>query len=142
MAGWCLSEQARQAVRAARALARAGEHTVLGPPHLLAAILQQWDDQPAGGPALLRACGLTAEQATTLTAELVHAYDAPEAATPTAEPRPNPSIRFILAHARRIAAEGRAPTWAPSTWSSPCSGWTPPTSCASRGSATPGRPSS
>jgi ATP-dependent Clp protease ATP-binding subunit ClpA len=74
--------------------------------------LQQWDDQHAGGPALLRACGLTAEQATDLTARLVAAYDHPEAATsavPVAEPRPNPALRFLLAHAHRIAAQARAP---------------------------------
>ena len=109
MAGWYLSEQARQAVRAARALARERQHTALGPPHLLAAILGQWDDQHAGGPALLRACGLTADQATSLIAGLVAAYDAPEAATPAAEPRPNPALRFILAQAFRIAAQARAP---------------------------------
>ena len=109
MADWYLSEQARQAVRAARALARERQHTALGPPHLLAAILQQWDDEHAGGPALLRACGLTAEQATDLIAELVRAYDAPELATPAAEPRPNPALRFVLAHAHRIAAQARAP---------------------------------
>jgi hypothetical protein len=76
---------------------------------LLAAILQQWGDEHAAGPALLRACGLTAEQATTLTGELVHAYDSPEAAVAAAEPRPNPSMRFILAQAFRIAAQARAP---------------------------------
>jgi Clp amino terminal domain, pathogenicity island component len=109
MANWYLSEQARHALRTARALARERHHTALGPPHLLAAILQQWDDQHAGGPALLRGCGLTAEQATDLIATLVHAYDDPEAATPTAEPRPSPAVRFILAHAHRIATQAHAP---------------------------------
>jgi Clp amino terminal domain, pathogenicity island component len=109
MAGWYLSEQARQAVRAARALARERHHTALGPPHLLAAIVRQWDDAHAGGPALLRACGLTAEQATDLTARFVASYDDPEAATPAAEPRPNPALRFMLAHAYRLAAEARTP---------------------------------
>jgi ATP-dependent Clp protease ATP-binding subunit ClpA len=112
MAGWYLSERACKAVRDARGMARALQHTALGPPHLLAAILQQWDDQHAGGPALLRACGLTADQATDLTARLVAAYDHPEAATPAvpvAGPRPNPALRFLLAHAHRIAAQARAP---------------------------------
>ena len=109
MAGWYLSEQARQAVRAARPLARERHHTALGPPHLLAAILQQWDDERAGGPALARACGLRAEQASDLVAELVRAYDGPAPAAPAAEPRPNPALRFLLAHAHRIAAQARAP---------------------------------
>jgi ATP-dependent Clp protease ATP-binding subunit ClpA len=109
MAGWYLSEQARQAMRAARPLARERQHTALGPPHLLATIVQQWDDAHAAGPALLRACGLTAEQATDLTARLVAAYDDPEASTPAAEPRPNPALRFILAQAFRIAAQAHAP---------------------------------
>jgi ATP-dependent Clp protease ATP-binding subunit ClpA len=39
----------------------------------------------------------------------VDAYDAPEAATATVEPRPNPALRFILAQAFRIAAQARAP---------------------------------
>jgi hypothetical protein len=109
MADWYLSEQARQAVRAAPALARERHHTALGPPHLLAAILQQWDDAHVGGPALLRACGLTHEQATNLIARLVHGYDDPQAATPAAEPRPNPALRLILAQAFRIAAQAHAP---------------------------------
>lgn len=109
MAGWYLSEQARQAIGAARGLARERQHTALGPPHLLAAILRQWDDAHAAGPELVRACGLTAEQATDLTARLVAAYDPPEAATRAAEPRPNPALRFMLAHAHRIAVEARAP---------------------------------
>jgi ATP-dependent Clp protease ATP-binding subunit ClpA len=108
MANWYLSEQARHALRTAPTLARERHHTALGPPHLLAAILRQWDDQHAGGPALLRACGLTAEQATDLIAELVHVYDQPEAA-PTAEARPSPALRFPLVQAFRIAAETRAP---------------------------------
>jgi hypothetical protein len=107
MAGWYLSEQARHALRTARALAREHQHTALGPPHLLAAILQQWDDEHAGGPALLRACGLTHQEATNLTARLVHAYDNPKPPTAAAEPRPNPAMRFMLAQAFRIAAEAR-----------------------------------
>jgi ATP-dependent Clp protease ATP-binding subunit ClpA len=109
MAGWYLSEQARHALRTARALAREHQHTALGPPHLLAAILQRWDDEHAGGPALLCACGLTHQEATNLTARLVHAYDNPKPATAAAEPRPNPAMRFMLAQAFRIAAEARAP---------------------------------
>jgi Clp amino terminal domain, pathogenicity island component len=108
MADWYFSEQARHALRTARTLAGERNHRALGPPHLLAAIMRQWDDQHAGGPALLRACGLTAEQATTLTATLVHAYDPPEAAAATAEPRPSPALRFTLAQASRIAAQARA----------------------------------
>jgi ATP-dependent Clp protease ATP-binding subunit ClpA len=108
MTNWYLSEQAGHALRTARTLARERHHTALGPPHLLAAILQQWDDQHAGGWALLRACGLTAEQATDLIAELVHVYDQPEAA-PTGRLRPSPALRFVLAQAFRIAAQARAP---------------------------------
>jgi ATP-dependent Clp protease ATP-binding subunit ClpA len=109
MADWYLSEQARRALRTARALAGERRHTALGPPHLLAAVLRQWDDQHAAGPALLRTCGLTAEQATDLIADLVAAYGHPEAATPATEPRPNPALRFMLAHAHRIAAQAHAP---------------------------------
>jgi hypothetical protein len=108
MADWYHSKQARHALRTARTLAGERQHRALGPPHLLAAILRQWDDQHAGGPALLRACGLTAEQATDLTAELVHVYDNPSA-TPTAELRPSPALRFVLAQAHRIAAQAHAP---------------------------------
>jgi Clp amino terminal domain, pathogenicity island component len=108
MADWYFSEQARHALRTAHTLAGERNHRALGPPHLLAAILRQWDDQHAGGPALLRACGLTAEQATTLTATVVHAYDPPEAAAVTAKPRPSPALRFVLAQASRIAAQARA----------------------------------
>jgi ATP-dependent Clp protease ATP-binding subunit ClpA len=109
MAGWYLSEQARQAFRTARTLAGERHHTALGPPHLLAAVLRQWDDQHAGGPALLRACGLTAEQATEHAATLLHTYDDPEAAATPTEPRPNPALWFMLAQAHRIATETRAP---------------------------------
>ncbi len=109
MAGWYLSEQARQAVRTARTLANERQHAALGPSHVLAAILRQWDDDRAGGAALVRACGLTAEQATDLTAKLVATHDAGEADTAAAEPRPNPALRFMLAHAYRIAGEVRAP---------------------------------
>jgi ATP-dependent Clp protease ATP-binding subunit ClpA len=109
MADWYLSEQARQALKTARTLARERHHTALGPPHLLAAILRQWDDEHAGGPSLLRACGLTTEQATQHATTLLRTYDDPQApATPT-ELRPNPALRFTLAHAHRIATETRAP---------------------------------
>jgi ATP-dependent Clp protease ATP-binding subunit ClpA len=113
MTGWYHSEQARRALRAARVLARERYHAVLGPPHLLAAILQPWDDPHAGGPTLLRACGLTAAQAADLTAALVRAYDDaeddPRPPAPAADPRPNPALRLVLAHAHRIAAEAHAP---------------------------------
>jgi ATP-dependent Clp protease ATP-binding subunit ClpA len=109
MAGWYLSEQARHALRTARTLARERQHTALGPPHLLAAIMRQWDDERAGGLALLRACGLTAGQATEHAATLLHTYDAPEAPASPTEPRPNPALRFTLAHAHRIATQARAP---------------------------------
>jgi Clp amino terminal domain, pathogenicity island component len=108
MADWYHSKQARNALRTARTVAGERQHTALGPPHLLAAILRQWDDQHAGGPALLRACGLTTEQVTDLSAELVHAYDPPEAA-PIGELRPSPALRFTLAQAFRIAAQAHAP---------------------------------
>jgi len=109
MDGCYLSEQARQALRAARTLARERQHTALGPPHLLAAIVGQWDDGHAAGPALLRACGLTAEQATEHTAMLLHAYGAPEAPAAAAEARPNPALRRILAQAFRVAVQAHAP---------------------------------
>jgi ATP-dependent Clp protease ATP-binding subunit ClpA len=112
MAGWYLSEQARQALRAARTLARERRHTALGPPHLLATIVGQWDDAHAAGPVLLRACGLTHQEASNLIAGLVQGYDASQAAAPAApaaEPRANPALRFMLAHAHRIAAQARAP---------------------------------
>jgi ATP-dependent Clp protease ATP-binding subunit ClpA len=109
MAGWYLSEQARKALRDARALASDRRHTALGPPHLLAAIVGQWDDVHAAGPALLRACGVSAEQASNFTAGLLAGYDSPQAADAAAEPRPNPALRFVLAQAFRIAAQARAP---------------------------------
>ena len=109
MTTWCLSEQARQAVRAARALAHDRRHTALGPPHLLAAIVGQWEDVHAAGPAPLRACGLSAEQASNFTAGLLAGYDSAEAADAAAEPQPNPALRFVLAQAFRIAAQARAP---------------------------------
>jgi hypothetical protein len=110
MAGWHLSEQARQALRTARTLA--GDRGDPAPGWaglLLAAILGQWDDQHAGGPALLRACGLTAEQARQLTATLLSAADPPEAATPAAQPYLIGSLRFVVDQAYRIAAQARAP---------------------------------
>jgi ATP-dependent Clp protease ATP-binding subunit ClpA len=109
MAGWYLSRQARQAVQAARALARERWHTGLGPPHLLDAIVRQWDDAHAAGPALLRACGLSEEQASGYTAGLLAAYDSRETADAAAEPRPNPALRFVLAQAFRIATQAHAP---------------------------------
>jgi len=68
----------------------------------------QWDDGHAGGPALLRACGLTAEQATEHTTTLLHTYDDPEQVA-AAEPPPNPALRFMLTQAHRIATETRSP---------------------------------
>jgi ATP-dependent Clp protease ATP-binding subunit ClpA len=109
MVDWYFSEQARHALRTTRTLARERHHRALGPPHLLAAILRQWDDEHAGGPALLRGCGLTAEQAAEHTAMLLHGYDSPEAPAGPTEPRPNPALRLTLAQAFRIAAEAHAP---------------------------------
>jgi ATP-dependent Clp protease ATP-binding subunit ClpA len=117
MAGWHLSEQARHALRTARVLAHERHHTALGPPNLLAAVLGQWDDQHAVGPALLRACGLTAEQVTALIPTLTASYDPaegeaeapPQPPTSAAGPRPNPALRLVLAHAERVAAEARSP---------------------------------
>jgi hypothetical protein len=54
MAGWYLSEQAREALRTARGLAR-GRRAAGSADPLLVAILGQWDDEHAGGPAQLRA---------------------------------------------------------------------------------------
>jgi hypothetical protein len=104
MAGWHLSEQARQALRTARDLAR-GRRALGSADPLLVAILERWDDERAGGPALLRACGLTAEQAGQIAATLLPAADA----DPGAEPRVIGSLRFVLDQAERIAAEARAP---------------------------------
>jgi hypothetical protein len=72
------------------------------------AILERWDDEQAGGPALLRACGLTAEQAGQVAATLLDAHDT-GAAGPDPEPRVIGSLRFVLDQAERIAAEARAP---------------------------------
>jgi ATP-dependent Clp protease ATP-binding subunit ClpA len=107
MAGWYLSEQARVALRTARDLAR-GRRALGSADPLLVAILAQWDDQEAGGPALLRACGLTANQASQVAATLLPADDA-EAAGDEAEPRVIGGLRFVLDQAHRIAAEARAP---------------------------------
>lgn len=104
MAGWYLSEQARQALRTARSLAR-GRRALGSADPLLVAILGQWDDEQAGGPALLRACGLTAEQASQLAATLLPA----EAVGSDAEPRIIGGLRFVVDQAYRIAAEARAP---------------------------------
>jgi Clp amino terminal domain, pathogenicity island component len=110
MVGWHLSEQARQALRTARTLAGgAGSPAPGSVEPLLAAILGQWDDRQAGGPALLRACGLTAEQASQLTATLLPAGDQPGTATSAAEPFLIGSLRFVVDQAYRIAAEARAP---------------------------------
>jgi ATP-dependent Clp protease ATP-binding subunit ClpA len=107
MAGWYLSEQAREALRTARSLAR-GRRAAGSADPLLVAILGQWDDEHAGGPALLRACGLTSDQASQLAATLRTAHDT-GAAGPGAEPRVVGGLRFVLDQAERIAAEARAP---------------------------------
>jgi hypothetical protein len=107
MAGWHLSEQARQALRTARDLAR-GRRALGSADPLLVAILERWDDERASGPALLRACGLTAEQAGQIAATLLPAADA-GAGDPGQEPRVIGSLRFVLDQAERIAAEARAP---------------------------------
>jgi ATP-dependent Clp protease ATP-binding subunit ClpA len=110
MVGWHLSEQARQALRTAHALARDRGYPTPGSAQpLLAAILGQWDDEHAGGPTLLRACGLTAEQARQLTAELLPAAFAPQAVTSPTQPYLIGSLRFVVDQAYRIAAELRAP---------------------------------
>jgi hypothetical protein len=106
MAGWYLSEQARQVLRAARDLAR-GRRALGSADPLLVAILERWDDERFGGPALLRACGLTADQASRLATTLLPAEPA-EAAVPDAEPRIIGTLRFVLDQAERIAAEARA----------------------------------
>jgi ATP-dependent Clp protease ATP-binding subunit ClpA len=108
MAGWHLSEQARQALRTARDLAR-GRRAPGSTDPLLAAILRSWDDERAGGPALLRACGLTAGQAGQVTDTLLPAHAAREAADPGPEPRVVGTLRFVLDQAERIAAETGAP---------------------------------
>jgi len=107
MAGWYLSVQARQALRTTRSLAR-GRRAVGSADPLLVAILGQWDDEQAAGPALLRACGMTADQASQLAATLLPTEPA-EAAVPEAEPRITGTLRFVLDQAYRIAAEARAP---------------------------------
>ena len=107
MAGWYLSEQARQALRTTRSLAR-GRRAVGSADPLLVAILGQWDDEQAAGPALLRACGMTADQASQLAATLLPLEPA-EAAVPEAEPRIIGSLRFVVDQAERIAAEAHAP---------------------------------
>ena len=107
MAGWHLSEQARQALRTARNLAP-GRSAAGSADPLLVAILGQWDDEHAGGPALLRACGMTADQASQLATTLVPT-EAASAAVPEAEPRIIGSLRFVVDQAFRIAAEARAP---------------------------------
>jgi ATP-dependent Clp protease ATP-binding subunit ClpA len=110
MVGWHLSEQARRALRTAHALARDRGHPAPGSAQpLLAAILGQWDDEHAGGPMLLRACGLTAEQARRITAELLPAAATPQAVTPPTQPYLIGSLRFVVDQAHRIAAELGAP---------------------------------
>jgi ATP-dependent Clp protease ATP-binding subunit ClpA len=105
--GWQLSEQAREALRTARDLARARRAAGSADP-LLVAILGQWDDERAGGPALLRACGMSAGQAGRLAATLLPAEPA-GAAVPEAEPRVLGGLRFVVDQAYRIAAEAHAP---------------------------------
>jgi Clp amino terminal domain, pathogenicity island component len=107
MAGWYLSEQAREALRTARGLAR-GQRAAGSADPLLVAILGQWDDELAGGPALLRACGLPADQASQLAATLVATHDG-KAAGSQAEPRVLGTLRFVVDQAYRIAAEAGAP---------------------------------
>jgi hypothetical protein len=107
MAGWYLSEQARQALRTTRSLA-CGRRAVGSADPLLVAILGQWDDEQAAGPALLRACGMTADQAGQVTATIVAAHDSGPA-RPGAEPRVVGTLRFVLDQAERIAAEAGAP---------------------------------
>jgi hypothetical protein len=103
MAGWYLSEQARQALRTTRSLAR-GRRAVGSADPLLVAILGQWDDEQAAGPALLRACGMTADQASQLAATLLPTEPA-DAVVPEAEPRIIGTLRFVVDQAYRIAAE-------------------------------------
>jgi hypothetical protein len=107
MAGWYLSEQAREALRSARRLGR-GRRAVGSADPLLVAILGQWEDEQAGGPALLRACGMTADQASRLAATLLPPEPA-DAAAPEGEPRVIGTLRFVVDQAWRIAAEARAP---------------------------------
>jgi ATP-dependent Clp protease ATP-binding subunit ClpA len=107
MAGWYLSEQARDALRTARGLAR-GQRAAGSADPLLVAILGQLDDELAGGPALLRACGLTADRASQLAATLVAAHDG-KAAGSEAEPWVLGGLRFVVDQACRIAAEAGAP---------------------------------
>jgi ATP-dependent Clp protease ATP-binding subunit ClpA len=107
MAGWHLSDQARQALRTARSLAR-GRRAAGSADPLLVAILGQWDDDRAAGPALLRACGLTADQASQLAATLLAAHDG-QATADGAEPRVIGGLRFVVDQADRIAAQARAP---------------------------------
>jgi ATP-dependent Clp protease ATP-binding subunit ClpA len=107
MDGWQLSEQAREALRTARGLAR-GRRAVGSADPLLVAILGQWDDERAGGPALLRACGVSASQAGRLAATLLPTEPA-GAAVPEAEPRVTGGLRFVVDQAYRIAAGAHAP---------------------------------
>jgi ATP-dependent Clp protease ATP-binding subunit ClpA len=99
--------QARQALRTTRSLAR-GRRAVGSADPLLVAILGQWNDEQAAGPALLRACGMTADQASQFATTLLPTEPA-EAAVPDAEPRIVGTLRFVLDQAERIAAEARAP---------------------------------
>jgi GNAT superfamily N-acetyltransferase len=103
MAGWHLSQQARSALVSARELAR-GRKALGSADPLLAAVLGQWDEEGAGGPALLRACGLTGEQAAGIAADLLP----PVAADDEREPRVIGGLRFVVDQAYRIAAEAHA----------------------------------
>jgi GNAT superfamily N-acetyltransferase len=105
--GWHLSGQARSVLREARELAR-GKGMAGSQDPLLAAILRRWDDPEVAGPALLRACGLTAEEAGRIAAGLLPA-DAPPVTNPDAEPRITGGLRFVVDQAERIAAEARGP---------------------------------
>jgi GNAT superfamily N-acetyltransferase len=130
--GWHLSEQARAALRTARELAR-GRVAPGSTDPLVVAILGQWEEPDAAGPALLRACGLTAEEAEAIAATVLAAEDPvvlrslglsaeeadrvaaslpadrPRVTDPGAEPRVVGGLRFVVDQAERIAAEARAP---------------------------------
>jgi hypothetical protein len=101
---WYLSEQAGDSVQGALDLARERRHGWLGAEHLLVAVLRRWDDERVGGVALLRACGLTGAEVPELVTDLLN-RGGPVNATPVADPRATPAIRFALAQAVRIAAE-------------------------------------
>ncbi len=105
MTGWYLSAQGCKALHIARELGR--EHGHLNTAHLLAAILALWDDEHAGGPALLRACGISAEQAVEVATALIADYPQPEGPSGQEQatgPEFTQPAQFALEHAFRIAA--------------------------------------